>query len=502
VHDPAPTGPVADFSTLFEFLPIGAYRSTLSGGQIRANPALARINGFESEAEQLAAARDFGSQWYVQPGRRQAFRELLLRDGLVRDFVSEAYRHKTRERIWVSENAHLVRGADGTALYYEGTVEDITARVTAQAALAHREQQFRLIASQMPGMAYRFHVSPDGRRRYSFVSEGSRELYGVAPEALVADPQWLRRFWHPDDHARLERIAETTARGDGALHIEFRIVLDDGTLKWVQLTSNALPDEDGGTVRTGVQIDITARKQAEAMQRARERAELADRAKSQMLSRVSHELRTPLNAVLGFSQLMALDPRTDPRHQGWLRQIQASGEHLLGLVEDVLDLSSIEGGQLSLACQPTALAPVIDESWTMVSTGQAGPRVEFINLAPPQDPLPVLADRKRLKQVVANLLSNAVKYNRAGGQVVVEAWRDGTEVAFSVRDTGGGLDPEQLARLFKPFERVGAERGGIEGRGIGLALTRQLVEAMGGSIAVQSNPGQGSTFTVRLPAAP
>jgi PAS domain S-box-containing protein len=335
-------------------------------------------------------------------------------------------------------------------------------------------------------------------------SERLRDMYGIGTET----DQWpnlLDERTHPDDQAQM--TADRQAHFDGLTPSyvnEHRIRCADGSWKWVLTRGMVIRrDAQGRPLRMiGTHADITARKQAEAMQLARERAELADRAKSQMLSRVSHELRTPLNAVLGFSQLMALDPSTDPRHQGWLRQIQASGEHLLGLVEDVLDLSSIEGGQLSLNCQPTALAPVIDESWTMVSTGQAGPRVEFINLAPPHDPLPVLADRKRLKQVVANLLSNAVKYNRAGGQVVVQAWRDGGEVAFSVRDTGGGLGPEQLAKLFKPFERVGAERGGIEGRGIGLALSRQLVEAMGGSITVQSNAGQGSTFTVRLPTAP
>ena len=133
-----------DFSTLFDFLPIGAYRSSPEGRQIRANPAQVRLNGYASEAEMLAGVQDIATEWYVDPTRRDAFRALLERDGHVRAFVSEIYRHKTRERIWVSENAHVVRGADGAILFYEGTVEDISERVDAEAALRERDEIWKL----------------------------------------------------------------------------------------------------------------------------------------------------------------------------------------------------------------------------------------------------------------------------------------------------------------------------------------------------------------------
>jgi PAS domain S-box-containing protein len=220
-----------DFSTLFEFLPIGAYRMQADGNMLRANPALVRLNGCESEAELLQGARDIAFDWYVVPGRRAEFRTLLLSEGVVVGFESEVRLFKTDQRIWVRENAHAVRDAAGAVRYYEGTVEEITELVRERQALQRGQARLQQLVALVPGVVYRVALGADGKRRYTFMSEGVRALYGVGPEEALADGDALTRRRHPDDVAGIRQASEAAIEGDAPLVGETRIVLDDGTEK-------------------------------------------------------------------------------------------------------------------------------------------------------------------------------------------------------------------------------------------------------------------------------
>lgn len=264
---PSPDG---DFSTLFNFLPIGAYRSSPDGQMLRANQALVTLNGYATERDLLEGVKDIGIEWYVEAARRAEFKQQLERDGFVRGFVSEIYRHKTRERVWISENAHAVRDASGALLYYEGTVEDITERIRSQKALRESEEKLRLITSQVPGMVFSVFVTPDGQRQYHYVSPGVRDIYGFEPEDLMRDPLLAARYRHPDDQPILEQDLQAIQQGPVDLGGEFRVVLPDGNVKWVYRRSYAVTVGPEGTHRVGVLLDITARKQAEAALHANE----------------------------------------------------------------------------------------------------------------------------------------------------------------------------------------------------------------------------------------
>ncbi|MES2261101.1 MAG: ATP-binding protein [Pseudomonadota bacterium] len=246
-----------------------------------------------------------------------------------------------------------------------------------------------------------------------------------------------------------------------------------------------------------MQLEVTNGELAMAM----EEAKSANQAKSAFLSSMSHELRTPLNAILGFAQILTSDklPSTLVQKKEFANHILKSGRHLLTLINEILDLAKIESGAVALSMEPVALDEILQECHSMTGplAGNRGIRLLF----PEACQINVVADRTRLKQILLNLLSNAIKYNRDGGAVVVDCSMSAPNmVRMSVQDTGMGLKPEQLAMLFQPFNRLGQESGAEEGTGIGLVVTKRLVELMGGVIGVSSSQGVGSMFWIEMRA--
>ena len=214
---------------------------------------------------------------------------------------------------------------------------------------------------------------------------------------------------------------------------------------------------------------------------------------------MSHELRTPLNAILGFGQLMAMDDLNQEQRDS-VEHILRAGAHLLELINEVLDISRIEAGRLSLSMEPVSLDELLKETQDLVRPLAQEHRIR-IEETPRAAGQHVLADHQRLRQVLLNLLTNAVKYNRPAGLVTVICDAIGGGVMrISIRDTGDGMADEELERLFTPFERLSAEQSGVEGTGLGLALSKRLVEAMDGRLGVESTKGAGSTFWIELPS--
>ncbi|HSV69273.1 MAG TPA: ATP-binding protein [Methylibium sp.] len=252
-----------------------------------------------------------------------------------------------------------------------------------------------------------------------------------------------------------------------------------------------------------LEAETAERMRLQDVERAREAAELASRAKSQFLSRVSHELRTPLNGVLGFGQLLKADgDQLSPRHRVWVEHIESSGRQLLNLVDDVLDVSRIEAGGLRLDDQRFELDQLVrDCEAELKATAEAEQVQVKVDAMPARTAW--RGDVQRLRQVLTNLLSNAIKYNRPCGEVHIEAQAaTGRGVRLEICDTGIGIPADQQEQLFQPFNRLGRERSSVPGTGLGLVVVKQLVEAMGGSIEIASRPGEGTCVTLNLPLAP
>ena len=358
-------------------------------------------------------------------------------------------------------------------------------------------------------------VVTDAQGRILLVNRQSEALFGFAREELVGRPVEVLvpldlRTLHPAH--RFGYAADPRTRPMGA-DLDLRARCKDGTEVPVDIALSSFVTDAGALIVTASVRDVTERTELEReLRRSREEAVAANLAKSEFLSRMSHELRTPLNAVLGFAQLLELGELTAEQQEA-VDQISGAGRHLLDLINEVLDISRIESGQLTLSREPVSLRQVVQEAVPLVRPLAAARRITLAHPDLARCGQYVMADHQRLKQVLLNLLSNAVKYNRDGGRVDLEWGPEQAPVGeplddagpgqvwVHVRDTGRGIAEEDLPRLFTPFDRLGAEQLDVDGSGVGLTISLKLVEAMGGSLEVDSQVGRGSTFSVVLEAA-
>jgi PAS domain S-box-containing protein len=337
-------------------------------------------------------------------------------------------------------------------------------------------------------------------REVSYVSPNSERLFGVDPEEALV-PGYLEGLVHPEDRTGFELALGRVEQGVSAREqIEHRVMVGGRPAQWVSTVLVPERDEDGATVAMlGYVVDVDDRRRAEHAQgEAQRAAEAASRAKSEFLSRMSHELRTPLNAVLGFAQLLELDPLA-PAQEDAVAHILKGGRHLLDLINEVLDISRIEAGDLALSAEAVHTTEIVQEAVDLIRPLAEQHDIQLVIAGAGCDCY-IFADRQRVKQILLNLLSNAVKYNRPRGTIAVSCEQSSeTWVDIAVADTGPGVPAERMGLLFTPFERLGAEHTGVEGTGIGLALSQRLAAAMGGTLEATSTLGKGSTFTVRLP---
>lgn len=362
---------------------------------------------------------------------------------------------------------------------------------------ARSEEFLRSIVDNIPSIVIVKHAET---LRIERINPAGEEILG-ASEHLIGrhDGDLL-----PTEYARASMAAEREILRTGRVE---DIALDEiSTATGVrQFRTRKIPIEQRGDIPGFLLCicdDITENVAAiTALQDAKGEAERANAAKSDFLSRMSHELRTPLNAVIGFGQLLEMDDLTGEQHES-VDQVLRGGRHLLGLINEILDLARIETGRLSLSLEPTRIDDVATDALDLVRPLAAEAGIDIPTSVGLDWAHWVFADQQRVKQVLINLLANAIKYNRPGGRVDIECRVADDRLRIGITDTGHGIADDRLAQLFVPFERLGAEGSDVEGTGLGLSLSKRLVEAMGGSIGVDSEIGRGSTFWIEIDRAP
>lgn len=484
-----------NFREIFEEAPIGMAVVGLDERFMQANTALCRMVGY-SETE-LTSRTPLDITYPEDVARSKELAQSMLAN-TSHSALEKRYLRKNGEVVWVMRTGCVIRDQKGKPRHFLIMIEDISERKRAEEALSKSKHQLQtahqanqLIIDNSQDVICT--IDADGR--FLTINTACESLWGYKPDEMIG--RQYMDLVHPDDRPRTQQ-ADADIRIDGKI-TDFvnRYLRKDGTVVDV-LWSASWSKIDN--IFFCVAHDVTRRQREEqALREAKETADRANRAKSEFLSRMSHELRTPLNAILGFGQLLERQNPTETQ-RGRINHIISAGRHLLDLINEVLDISRIEAGRMQLSVEPVCIGHALAEAIDLMRPLAAERAIELITPAKIDNQSYVLADRQRFKQVLLNLLTNGVKYSPVGGRVAISCAEFGKDkLRVVVSDNGAGIPIEKLSRLFTPFDRLGAEQSDVQGTGLGLALSQRLIQAMGGSIGVESDVNRGSTFWVELP---
>jgi len=466
---------------------IGYWERDLEAERIHWSDETYRIFGLQPEQEEI---RFECFQEFIHPEDREMVKEAIskaLKDGPRYDVEYRLIRPDDEIRF-VHSQADVVKNSSGQPCHMFGTVQDVTEQKRAEQALREAEHKYRAIfENSIEGI---FQSTPAGQ----FVSANPAlaRIFGYdSPEELIESITDIEQTLYVDPKRREEFKQLIETQGSVEL-FEYEVFRKDKSKLWLCENSRVVRDDYGKvSYYEGTVENITERKRVEEVERA-------SKAKSEFLSRMSHELRTPLNAILGFGQLLERQSPT-PVQKNRIHHILNAGRHLLNLINEILDISRVESGRFQLSLEPVLVEQAVDEVIDLIRPVAAERSVEIERSAMTESSLNILADRQRLKQVLLNLLSNAVKYNRVGGRVIVDlAPQDNARFRISISDEGPGIPADKRARLFSPFDRLGAENTEMQGTGLGLALSKRLTEAMGGAIG-EGGPAMGACFWIEFP---
>lgn len=486
----------ARLDALFKMSPVGITLNDYRTGKfLEVNNALLAPTGY-TRAELLNLTYwDITPEEYFQDEKAQL--NTLDLKGYYGAYKKE-YIRKDGSRYPVKLNGVVIYDASGRKLIWS-IVEDITISMHAERALLESKKKYQQLVEDIGDKFVIYsHKAHTGIMTYA--TGGMEKIFGL-DNAEVIGRSWDNLInWLPDSREQAYGVVKSMIAGEiDFFQFEMHFIHPSGTERTILASCHPAIDDQGDIVIEGIVEDITERKTAErALIAARQEAERANKAKSEFLSRMSHELRTPMNAILGFSQLLEME-KLDELHLKYIKEIKNAGVHLLALIDDVLDLAKIESGRIDLKLEAVALAPLLEECLALTKLQAA--RQAIVMTHSDCTGTVLHADRIRLKQVLINLLSNAIKFNRNGGKVHIDCSRSkySSFARIQVTDTGKGIAAGKMLELFQPFNRLDAAYSGIDGTGIGLYLTRQLVESMHGRIGVDSKQDQGSTFWFEMP---
>jgi len=476
---------------------VGIYE--LDGTLITANKAA--LNAAGVSADDVLGKKFWDTYWWSYDPDVQ----VTLKSSMARAARGEKVRYEAPVQI---REGHIITidvtfgplmNSAGVQTHIVGFAVDVTERIAALNKLKKSERNLA-DAQRLANIGSWQLEMPNNHLTWS---DHVYRIFEIDPDKFDSSYETFLDVIHPDDRDEVDRAYRTSVAERMPYRIEHRLLMKDGRVKHVVENGKTFYRDDGTPFRTlGTVQDITARRAMEDELRAsKERAEEASKAKSEFLSCMSHELRTPLNAILGFAQLLKLKDAEvlSEESAAYVDDIAQAGAHLLGLVTDILELSRIEAGSVKVQLEPIDLGEAIAGATTLVQPDCADREIalhlgDSIGISEQ-----IAADPMRLRQVLINLLSNGIKYNAIGGTVHIDVKDVGGDLLrVSISDEGPGIPADRQDELFEPFNRLNFEKSGIDGVGIGLAISKGLVEMMGGRIGVESSEGKGSTFWVEF----
>ena len=494
---------------LFEESSIGLALSKKNGELVDVNSSYASILG-RTVGETISL-----NYWEITPEKyAQQEQEQLESLKSIKRYgpYQKEYIHKDGHRVPVRLSGKIIEKDDESFIL--SSIENITDEVTANRARYESEQHFRQLVEHIREV---FWLTEINKNTMVYISPAYEIVWGRSCQSLYENPMSFIDAIHKDDRDRVIEAIRT--QSEAPYNQDYRILLPDGSIRWIRDHSIPIKNQEGEVYRiAGIAEDITEEKlthelleqrvfeRTENLHRkekeliyAKEEAERANLAKSTFLSSMSHELRTPMNAILGFSQLLQMDAKDDLEKQ-YIEEILNAGDHLLELINQVLDLSQIESGFMHLSINDYNLNDLLNDSLSIIKSIADKQSIVIDNNVDLPPNIKINVDKARFIQILLNLLSNAIKYNSENGKVTIDCLLNDKNVLFlSISDTGKGLTSEQKSHLFKPFDRAGAENSNITGTGLGLVITKDLIEKMNGTIGFESEVGKGSRFWIQIP---
>jgi PAS domain S-box-containing protein len=503
------------FRSIYENSTVGIYRTTPEGKILLANPALVKLLGYSSFEE--LAGRNLEKEGFELPYERTRFMDTMKKEGEVKGFESD-WTRKDGTTLFISEGARAIHDMEGNVIFYDGIVEDITLRKQAVEALKESEEKFRSIMENSADAIFIL----DQQSRFIFINKAAINLLGFTLEEMKS--KTILDFPPPGSEDKYFKLFKQVLN-EGKIFTEIEVLVKDGDIIPIDLNSVLLPS---GQIYASCR-NISNRKQIEkelldyrnhleelvnertkALAMAKKEAEDANRAKSEFLANMSHEIRTPMNAVLGYTELLSATV-VDQTQKDYINSIKSSGRSLLTLINDILDLSKIEAGKLEMEYDYVDTYSFFSEFERIFSLKVREKGLKFILDITSGTPHGVYIDEARVRQIVFNLIGNAIKFT-SEGKITLKVYTENPHIihhsgekskelidlVIEVKDTGIGISKKLQMAIFKPFvqERDNKHYGGT---GLGLTITRRLAGLMNGTINVQSEPGKGSTFTVRIP---
>ncbi|GAB4212611.1 MAG: hypothetical protein OHK0012_07180 [Synechococcales cyanobacterium] len=485
----------AIFRGIFENAPLGIVLDHVGGGLVAANPALRMMLGYDANEISQISYRDYTDPEYIEE-EDELWQNLIANEITMYELEKKCIR-KNGALLWMRIYVSLIHDEEGTPKYSLAIAEDITWR-------KYQEQFLRALIDTYPDMI----SVRDAQNRNIIVNQAYANFYGLQPADLIGifETELIPEAVQQVMQAETTQVLTTQADLYSAPQIQVDCQGNAHTIRWIKRAVDR-PDGQGRCVLQ-VGVDITQLKAAEQAEiQARQAAEAANKAKSTFLANMSHELRTPLNAIIGFSQLMNRDPHLSDKQRQTLGTILRSGEHLLELINDVLDMAKIEAGKIVLQPDPFDLWQMLETIQEMLTVRAEAKQLRLTVIRDPNLPQVIVGDEKKLRQVLINIVGNAIKFTSQGSVTLTATGAAGQHtpgdpviLSFAVSDTGLGMTPEELVMLFQAFVQTDTSKKVSEGTGLGLAISRQFVQLMGGDITVASQKGVGTTFTISIQA--
>ncbi|HPF51546.1 MAG TPA: PAS domain S-box protein [Draconibacterium sp.] len=488
---------------IFNTLPVRIFWKDKDLNYLGCNKAFADDAGF-SNPKDIIGKNDSQLVWHDQADIYNADDIQVIKSGIPKLNIEEPQTTPTGEKntlltnkIPLLDNNNQVRGVLGTYM-------DITEQKIAEIKLQESYNLLNNLTSMVPGVVYQYRLYPDGRSAFPISSPGMNDIYEVTPDEVKEDASLVFTRIHPDDYDSIVETINESAEKLTLYHSEFRVILPKQGLRWRVCDAKPERLEDGSTLWYGIISDITERKNAEKeIIKAKEKAEESDRLKSAFLANMSHEIRTPMNGILGFTSLLQEPALTGEQQQEYIEIIQKSGNRMLNTINDIIDISKIEAGQMSVSVSEVNITEELSNIYSFFRPEAHRKGLDFIlkNELSGNETL-IYSDQEKLQSVLTNLVKNAIKFCDEGS-INFGCSKKGNELEFYVKDTGIGIPKHRQKAVFERFIQADIDdRNAHQGSGLGLTISKAYVEMMGGKIWMDSKAGQGTAFYFTIPCKP